>query len=59
MANKDGSSPGSSTPRWVKVQGTFVALLILVVVAMSSGLLGGHGRSGSISLGHQQSTGGH
>lgn len=58
MAYKDGSSTGS-TPRWVKVQGTFVALLILVVVAMSSGLLGGHGHGGNMSLGHQQTTGGH
>lgn len=53
MVKRDGSSIGS-TPRWVKVQGAFVVLLILVVVAMSSGLLGGHGHGG-MSRGHQQS----
>jgi hypothetical protein len=31
------------TPLWVKVQGAMVLLLILVVVAMSTGLTGGHG----------------
>lgn len=30
-------------PRWVKVQGVLVALLMLVVVSMSTGLLGRHG----------------
>lgn len=56
MVKNNGSVIGS-TPRWVKVQGAFIALLILVVVAMSSGLLGGHG--GGMSPGHQQMMGGH
>lgn len=45
------------TPRWVKLQGFFVLLLIVVVVGMSSGLInlrllgfqhgpGGHGLGG-------------
>lgn len=42
----------TGTPRWVKIQGVFVALLLLAVVGMSSGLInpgllglegGGHG----------------
>lgn len=37
------SNPKDRTPRWVKVQGVFVALLMLAVFAMSSGLLGRHG----------------
>ena len=57
MMKKDGSAIGSA-PRWVKVQGAFVALLILVVVAMSSGLLGGHGHGGGTSPGHRQTLGG-
>jgi hypothetical protein len=39
--------PSEPIPRWAKIQGVFVLLLILVVLAMSSGLLrhgpGGHG----------------
>lgn len=58
MVKKEASSIGS-TPRWVKVQAAFVALLILVVVAMLSGLLGGHGHGGSVSSGHQQPMGEH
>lgn len=33
------------TPRWVKVQGVFVLLLMLIVTAMSAGLIGGHGHT--------------
>ena len=38
----------AGVPRWAKVQGVFVVLLIVVVIAMSSGLvgLGGHPGAG-------------
>jgi hypothetical protein len=52
-ANTNG---GSGTPRWVIVQGALVTLFVLVVVAMSTGLLntgllgltGGHTPPGGI-----------
>lgn len=46
------SAGQTGTPLWVKIQGVFVALLLLIVVGMSSGLIspgliglegGGHG----------------
>lgn len=58
MVKNDDSSIGSA-PRWVKVQGAFVALLILVVAAMSSGLLGEHGHGGGMSHGNQPTVGGY
>lgn len=44
--------PNDRTPRWVKIQGVLVALLMLSVIAMSTGLLGrhGHGDGGSMHL---------
>lgn len=56
MVKSNGSAIGT-TPRWVKVQGAVIALLILVVVAMSSGLLGGHGLGGGMLHGHEQMDG--
>jgi hypothetical protein len=40
---RDRKDPTVRTPLWVKVQGSLVLLLILVVIAMSTGLLGQHG----------------
>ena len=39
------SQPKVPTPRWVKVNGALVVLLMLAVIAMSTGLLGRHGQS--------------
>ncbi|MGY6709459.1 MAG: hypothetical protein ACXIVF_14150 [Rhizobiaceae bacterium] len=56
----DRNGPTSETPLWVKVQGALVALLILVVAAMSTGFLGGHGHDyGAPSGDHQQHIGEH
>jgi hypothetical protein len=56
----DRNDPTSETPLWVKVQGSLVLLLILVVIAMATGLLGGHGRDyGTPSGDQQQHMGGH
>lgn len=49
---------GARTPKWVKVQGIFLLLLIVIVVGMSSGLINlrlfgfQHGPTGH-GLGHQ------
>lgn len=57
------SGGDTGTPRWVKIQGVFVVLLLLIVVGMSSGLInpalfglegGGHGPAR-----HAGSQGGH
>lgn len=48
----------SRTPRWVKVQGAFILLLILLVIAMSAGLIGGHGDMHGAPSDHEQSIGG-
>lgn len=53
MKNMDGTAIGR-TPRWVKVQGTLVALLILVVVTMLSGLLGGYEHGGGMRHGAER-----
>lgn len=42
--------PNDRTPRWVKIQGVLVALLMLAVIAMSTGLLGGHGHGEGASM---------
>jgi hypothetical protein len=54
-----GNGPIVGTPRWVKVQGALVLLLILVVVAMSTGLTGGHGHAEGAPPGGERHTGGH
>lgn len=46
-------------PRWVKVQAAFVLLLILIVAAMSTGILGGQGHDYAAPSGGQQHMGGH
>ena len=55
MADRS-SYPG--VPRWAKLQGIAAAILLVVVAAMSSGLigLGGHGRS---MAGHAPPESGH
>lgn len=58
VKRKESTSFGR-TPLWVKVQGSFVALLVLVVIAMISGFLGGHGGSSGVPHSHQQTMGGH
>jgi hypothetical protein len=48
--------PNSGMPRWVKVQGVFVILLVVVVVGMFAGVFnigllpggGGHGMHGGL-----------
>ncbi len=56
----DWNDPTVRTPLWVKVQGALVVLLILVVIAMATGLLGGHGHDyGAPSGGQQQHRGQH
>lgn len=47
-------------PRWAKLQGIFAAILILIVIAMSTGLIGmgGHG-AGEAMGGHMPPRGGH
>ncbi|MGK9169857.1 hypothetical protein KXR53_26320 [Inquilinus limosus] len=47
--------PNGGTPLWVKVQGAFVVLLVLIVISMFAGVLnfgllpgGGHGMPGGL-----------
>lgn len=44
------SDPKVSAPRWVKVQGVLVLLLMIFVISMSTGLLGRHGHSEGAAL---------
>jgi Mg/Co/Ni transporter MgtE len=55
----DRDDPNIQTPLWVKVQGAFVVLLILVVAAMSTGFLGAHGPDHGALQDHQQHMGRH
>jgi hypothetical protein len=48
--------PNDHTPRWVKIQGVLVALLMLAVIAMSTGLLARHGRGDGGSMYHAPSS---
>ncbi len=45
-------------PRWVKLQGIFVAILLLLIIAMSTGLIG-MGGHGEMTGGHAMPEGGH
>lgn len=47
-------------PRWAKLQGILAAILILIVIAMSTGLIGmgGHGAGGTMGR-HMPPRGGH
>lgn len=47
-------------PRWVKLQGIVVATLLLLIIAMSTGLIGmgGHG-TGEVMGGYAMPKGGH
>jgi len=59
----------TGTPRWVKVQGIFVVLLLLVAIGMATGLVnrlspfglegGGHGPAGDRVGDHAPSESGH
>lgn len=55
----DRNDPANGTPLWVKVQGAFVVLLILVVAAMSTGFLGEHGPDHGTPSDDQQHMGEH
>lgn len=47
-------------PRWMKLQGIFVAILLLLIIALSTGLIGmGHGAMGGERGGHIPPKGGH
>lgn len=59
MADDQNRFSTARTPRWVKVQATFVLLLILVVAAMSTGFLGGHGHDYGALPDNEQHVGGH
>ena len=58
----------TGTPRWVKVQGIFVVLLLLVVIGMATGLVnrlspfglegGGHGAASDRAGAHAPPEGG-
>lgn len=50
----------SGVPRWAKLQGILAAILLLIVIAMSTGLIGmgGHGAGGTMD-GHMPLRGGH
>ncbi len=50
----DRNSSTSKAPLWVKMQGALVVLLILIVVAMFTGFLGGHGHDYGAPLGDHQ-----
>lgn len=51
--------PYPGMPRWAKLQGIFVAILLLVIIAMSTGLVGMGGHSaGEAPSGHMPQ-GGH
>ena len=49
----DRNEPTSEIPLWVKAQGALVVLLFLVVAAMSTGFLGGHGHDYGAPSGDQ------
>lgn len=52
--------PYPGMPRWAKLQGIFVAVLLLLIIAMSTGLLGmGGGGHGEAKGAHMPPAGGH
>jgi hypothetical protein len=57
-ADHEGDMDECGTPRWVWVQGTLALCLVLLVVAMMTGLLGRHGEGHGSPVILQQGPGG-